>query len=53
MAQDALNVVKAGMLEEEIIGTEAIIAARGLARSGIVSPIFDLREEAYDLYSMD
>ncbi|KAK1531210.1 hypothetical protein CPAR01_10859 [Colletotrichum paranaense] len=35
VAQDALSVVRAGMLEEEIIGAEAIAAARGLARAGI------------------
>ncbi|KAK1729578.1 uncharacterized protein BDZ83DRAFT_727266 [Colletotrichum acutatum] len=35
VAQDILSVVRAGMLEEEVIGAEAIAAVRGLARAGI------------------
>ncbi|KXH41926.1 hypothetical protein CSIM01_02762 [Colletotrichum simmondsii] len=47
VAQDALSVVRAGMLEEEIIGAEAIAAARGLARAGIAMEFFSgLREDA-------
>ncbi|KAK1720865.1 hypothetical protein BDP67DRAFT_485418 [Colletotrichum lupini] len=47
VAQDALSVVRAGMLEEEIIGAEAIAAARGLARAGIAMELFSsLREDA-------
>ncbi|KAL0776449.1 hypothetical protein CaCOL14_007736 [Colletotrichum acutatum] len=47
VAQDILSVVRAGMLEEEVIGAEAIAAVRGLARAGIAMELFSsLREDA-------